>query len=278
MDITPYLYIPFITWVTAQAIKFFLALIRGDVDLRYLYASGGMPSVHSAVVTSLATWALIAGGLSNPLFGITAVFAAIVMYDSFGVRRSSGEQARTINNLIADLARTGGIKNAEDYRELREILGHKPLEVVVGSILGFVIACFFGYQRIGHYFDIFNYQLDSTQSKSILFAMIAIVIIAVVLYLLIRRRFAKNVVARKYNLYLLVTNLGISFLAACLAFLYYERIYYTYGLLGFVGIGLLWLAGIIYCVYNMQKAAKAKQTSEDKLRKDAWLKRAGKKK
>lgn len=278
MDITPYLYIPFITWATAQAIKFFLALIRGDVDLRYLYASGGMPSVHSAVVTSLATWALIAGGPSNPLFGITAVFAAIVMYDSFGVRRSSGEQARTINSLIADLARTGGLKNAQDYRELREILGHKPLEVIIGSILGFVIACLFGYQKIAPYFEVFNYQLTGMQSKLIMFGVAAFTVIAIAVYALIRKKLAKNVVARKYNLYLLATNLGIAFLTACLAFLYYEKVYYAYGLLGFAGIGLLWVAGLIFCIYNLQKAAKSKQKSEEEHRKDAWLKRAGKKK
>jgi acid phosphatase family membrane protein YuiD len=278
VDITPYLYIPFVTWAIAQAIKFTLALIRGDVDFKYLYASGGMPSVHSAVVTSLATWALIAGGPSNPFFGFAAVFAAIVMYDSFGVRRSAGEQARTLNKLISDLARNGGLKNADDYNELREILGHKPLEVIIGSILGFTIACMFGYQKIAPYFNVFNYDLNGMQAKAVMLGALVFIVIAVAVYLLIRRTIMNNIKARKYNLYLLGASVGAAILAAGLAFLYYENVVFMYGLLGFVFIKLLWLAAVIFCIYNLYKSIKAGKKSVDEHRRDTWLKKAGKKK
>jgi len=277
VNITPYLYVPFVTWAVTQAIKFILALIRGDVDFRYLYASGGMPSVHSAVVTSLATWALIAGGPTNPLFGFAAVFAAIVMYDSFGVRRSAGEQARTLNTLISDLARNGGLKNAEDYNELREILGHKPLEVIVGSILGFAIACMFGYQTILPYFNVFNYELSSMQAKAVMLGALAFVVVAFAVYVLIRKKYIKNIAVRKYNLYLLSANTIVAICVAGLGFLYYENIFYPYGLLGFVGIKIVWLAAIAFCIYKMYMGAKKGKKSVRETQREAWLKRAGKK-
>lgn len=277
MNITPYLYIPFITWAVTQAIKFSLALIRGDVDLRYLYASGGMPSVHSAVVTSLATWALIDGGPTNPLFGFAAVFAAIVMYDSFGVRRSAGEQARTLNSLISDLARNGGLKNAEDYNKLREILGHKPLEVIVGSVLGFSIACMFGWQKIAPYFRVFDYQLTSMQAKAVMIAAAVFLVVAVVVYALIRRKFIKKVEVRKYNLYLLTSNIVMALLVAAYGFLYYEKLSYPNGLLGFVIIKIGWLMAVAFCIYSMYKTSKASKKTERETRRESWLQRAGKK-
>lgn len=91
MAYNPYIIVPFATWAVAQISKFAIAAFRGRIDFRYLYASGGMPSVHSAVVCSLAMTALLVDGVGSHLFGFTAIFAAIVMYDSFGVRRSAGE-------------------------------------------------------------------------------------------------------------------------------------------------------------------------------------------
>ena len=99
--------------------------------------------MHSATVSSLATVALIVGGPESPLFGITGVFAAIVMYDSLGVRRSAGEQARTLNHLIDDLMQAGTIRSHTRYQHLREILGHRPLEVVIGAIMGVLLAAAF---------------------------------------------------------------------------------------------------------------------------------------
>ena len=98
-----YLYGPLILWFVAQLVKFSIHLARGRADVRYLFASGGMPSAHAAVVCSLATITLLDQGITSPLFGITAILAAIVMYDSFGVRRSSGDQARLLNRLVSDL-------------------------------------------------------------------------------------------------------------------------------------------------------------------------------
>src|SRR4051812_44369194 len=125
MVYNPYIVVPFATWAVAQVSKFTLAALRGRIDFRYLYASGGMPSVHSAVVCSLATTALLVDGANSHMFGFAAIFAAIVMYDSFGVRRSSGEQAAAINMLTETMDRNR-VKLAQPGLHLREILGHQP--------------------------------------------------------------------------------------------------------------------------------------------------------
>ena len=146
--ITPYLYVPLLAWVIAQGIKVSIEIIKGDADFKYLYASCGMTSAHSAVVCSLAGYTFYHQGISSPLFGVTAILAGIVMYDSFGVRRSSGEQAKTINRLIEEMTNNGTLRKPDDYNRLREILGHQPLEVIVGAILGGLVATLFSLDQL----------------------------------------------------------------------------------------------------------------------------------
>ena len=110
--LTPYLYVPIVAWILAQLIKTTIEVIKGDVDIKYLYASGGMPSAHSAVVVSLAGYTFYNQGANSPLFGVTAIIAGIVMYDSFGVRRSSGEQAKMLNKLITEMAISGKLNGS----------------------------------------------------------------------------------------------------------------------------------------------------------------------
>lgn len=151
IQVTPLLIIPFLVWVIAQGIKFSLALVRGEFDLRYLFASGGMPSVHSAVVCSLATVAFIEGGANSAIFGLAAVYAGIVMYDSFGVRRAAGEQAHALNTLLEELTDRGSIADRARYGKLREVLGHKPAEVMAGAVLGVAAAAAMEYNKVSPY-------------------------------------------------------------------------------------------------------------------------------
>jgi hypothetical protein len=99
------------------------------------------------VVCSLAVTAWLQEGGDSPIFGLTVILAAIVMYDSFGVRRSSGEQAVAINMLISSLEQ-GKIKMVQPTLKLREILGHQPSEVVVGAVLGIVLGGVFNYDKL----------------------------------------------------------------------------------------------------------------------------------
>jgi len=141
-----YIVVPLVVWAIAQFLKFTIAAFRGRVDFRYLYGSGGMPSVHAAVVTSLAVTALLVDGPNSAIFGLAAIFAAIVMYDSFGVRRSAGEQAVAINAILDSME-----KDRLDHprMRLREILGHKPLEVSVGAILGLLLGAVLNSDKLG---------------------------------------------------------------------------------------------------------------------------------
>ena len=117
------------TWFVAQLVKFLFTALKGRTDLKLFYQSGGMPSAHSATVVALAISLLVTEGYTSPLFGFAAVFAAIVIYDALGVRRSSGEQSVVINTLINTV---GNIK------PIKEVLGHTPREVGVGMGLGAV--------------------------------------------------------------------------------------------------------------------------------------------
>lgn len=139
MQLNPYIVIPLVAWFLAQWVKFSISAFKDDFNLRYLYASGGMPSVHSAVVTSLFVTTWLQQGSMSPLSGITAILAAIVIYDSLGVRRSTGEQAVVLNRLV-DSLEEHKISFNNNVTKVREVLGHKPKEVFWGIVLGAAVA------------------------------------------------------------------------------------------------------------------------------------------
>lgn len=128
-------------WFCAQAIKFIICLIaHKKIDFTLFFASGGMPSSHSASVCALAASVAKCEGASSPLFAVAAVFAFIVMYDASGVRRASGEHARVLNLLVQNIA------NMDEVgldKNLKELIGHTPLEVIAGACLGVFIVVIF---------------------------------------------------------------------------------------------------------------------------------------
>lgn len=122
-----------LAWALAQISKTLYECIRfRELKLSRLVSSGGMPSSHSALVTGLATSAGRVSGLSSPLFAVAVVLAAIVMYDAAGVRRAVSIQARILNQMIDDAFQ--GKPFAE--KRLRELIGHTPVQVLVGALLG----------------------------------------------------------------------------------------------------------------------------------------------
>ncbi len=126
-----------LAWVVAQLSKTIYELIRQrELRLSRLVSSGGMPSSHSALVTSLATATGRVMGLSSASFAITVVLASIVMYDAAGVRRAVSIQARILNQMIDEAFQ--GHPFAE--KRLRELIGHTPIQVFVGGLLGIGIA------------------------------------------------------------------------------------------------------------------------------------------
>ena len=105
--------------------------------------TGGMPSSHSAMVSALATGVALTEGLGSPLFAVASTFALIVMYDATGVRHSSGQQARLINELVSELRDV--VRQSFAPKPLRVLLGHTYLEVLVGTLIG-VLAAFLAFR------------------------------------------------------------------------------------------------------------------------------------
>src|SRR5579883_143278 len=127
----------FLAWAIAQVSKTIYELFRQrKLNLNRLVSSGGMPSSHSALVTGLATATGRVTGVASASFAITIVLASIVMYDAAGVRRAVSIQARILNQMIDEAFQ--GKPFAE--KRLRELIGHTPLQVIVGGLLGIGVA------------------------------------------------------------------------------------------------------------------------------------------
>jgi acid phosphatase family membrane protein YuiD len=118
----------------AQALKLVIEFAQHQkLNLRVLFETGGMPSAHSALVAALATGVGQTVGWASPEFAIAVVFAFIVMYDAAGVRQAAGKQARVLNQIMDEFFQ--GSHHFSEER-LKELLGHTPFQVIVGSVLG----------------------------------------------------------------------------------------------------------------------------------------------
>lgn len=128
----------FLSWILAQVIKTAITAIqtRSFVPER-LFGAGGMPSAHSAMVCALTMCVAHKCGLASPEFAITICFAAVVIYDAMGVRRAAGEHAKVINRMV-DIMEKEGSEITE--KDLKEYLGHTPIEVLAGILLGIVVS------------------------------------------------------------------------------------------------------------------------------------------
>ena len=127
----------FFGWVIAQTLKVILGVLNEKrFNFKWFVGTGGMPSSHAALVAALTTAIALRDGIGSPLFAATLVFAIIVVFDAQGVRRSSGQQAETLNKILDDIYWKKKVK--ED--RMKEFLGHTPVEVIVGAVLGVVIA------------------------------------------------------------------------------------------------------------------------------------------
>ena len=129
----------FIAWFSAQFYKVISSvLMEGQINIRRLWDTGGMPSSHSATVTSLATCVGLIEGWGSSEFAMAAIFASVVMYDAAGIRRAAGKQAGVLNKIIERL--THKIEEKIHDERLKELLGHTPFEVMIGASLGVLVG------------------------------------------------------------------------------------------------------------------------------------------
>jgi uncharacterized protein len=126
-----------LAWAIAQVLKVGLTSARERrLNLRVLAETGGMPSSHAAIVMGLTAAIGRLNGVSSATFAIALIFSIVVMYDAQGVRRAAGRQAAVLNRLVEDMV---SLRPFQEDR-LRELLGHTPVEVLVGAALGVVVG------------------------------------------------------------------------------------------------------------------------------------------
>lgn len=131
-----YIVIPLVCAIVSQVIKFIIESFKNsEIDLeRLLDGAGGMPSSHSALVASLTTVLALNEGITSPVFAVSLIFAFVVIYDAMGVRYETGKQAVIINQL------TKKMNFKKQFQQLKEKVGHKPIEVLFGTLLGIGLA------------------------------------------------------------------------------------------------------------------------------------------
>lgn len=131
------IYVPILLWFFVQAFKVVTELIKNKkLNIKRIVGAGGMPSSHSAIVCSLAVLIGREYGFGSGNFAIALIMAFVVMYDAAGVRRAAGKQARILNKILENPNLTTG----EVQEKLVEFLGHTPIQVFVGAILGVIVG------------------------------------------------------------------------------------------------------------------------------------------
>ena len=129
--------IAFITWIVNQSLKLMVFYITEKKwDMRRFVGAGGMPSTHSALSVCVAITIGVKEGWDSPLFALAIVIAFIIMADAAGVRRETGEQAKVLNKIILEFFEERKIRD----KNLKELVGHTPFEVIVGAFIGVVAA------------------------------------------------------------------------------------------------------------------------------------------
>lgn len=127
-------------WAIAQTIKVILGVIvERRFNFRWFIGTGGMPSSHAAGVCALATLCGLCVGFQSIIFALATVFAMVTMFDAQGVRRATGQQAEVLNKILDDIYWKGNV----EVKRLKELVGHTPIQVFVGAIIGILLAIIF---------------------------------------------------------------------------------------------------------------------------------------
>ena len=135
-----YLIVPFVNWFCVQTFKVLWELATTKkFNFKRIIGAGGMPSSHTAIVVSITTMVGRSQGINSVIFAVSLIFSLVVMYDACGVRRQAGKQARILNDIV----NTPGLSTVQVREKLVEALGHTPLQVIIGAIVGFTAGMLF---------------------------------------------------------------------------------------------------------------------------------------
>lgn len=135
-----YLIVPFVTWFCVQTFKVLWELATTKkFNFKRIIGAGGMPSSHTAIVVSITTMVGRSQGINSVIFAVSLIFSLVVMYDACGVRRQAGKQARILNDIV----NTPVLSTVQVREKLVEALGHTPLQVIIGAIVGFTAGMLF---------------------------------------------------------------------------------------------------------------------------------------
>ena len=135
-----YIYVPIILWFGIQLFKLIYDLVTTKkFNFKRIMGAGGMPSSHSAIVMAITVMIGREVGFDGWEFAVSLVFSCVVMYDAAGVRRAAGKQATLLNKIIS----TPGLTGVQVQEKLVEVLGHTPLQVLVGAIIGIIVGSIF---------------------------------------------------------------------------------------------------------------------------------------
>ena len=133
-----------VAWAIAQGAKAILyTIVNREFKFERLVGSGGMPSSHAATVCAMSTAVALQFGLASFEFAISFVLTSVVLHDARGVRQEAGKQAVTITAIIDHLIKEGTIIELPEW-ELKELIGHTPLQVLIGSIVGIGVGFWLG--------------------------------------------------------------------------------------------------------------------------------------
>ena len=145
LNLNPILTVALLAWFVAQALKTLINFILlGKFQLERMWGDGGMPSAHSATVCAMVIATARSEGFGSAIFAVAAVVAIITMHDAMGVRRETGEQAKVLNKMIEQWIDVTE-KNAPFLQNmhLKEMVGHTPLQVLAGFVVGCVVGALY---------------------------------------------------------------------------------------------------------------------------------------
>ena len=134
-----------VSWTCAQCLKLIIyRIVNKKFDFERLFGDGGMPSSHSATVTSVALMTGLVAGFGSPVFGVAFILAVVVMHDASGVRLETGKQAKVINELIK-IFEDLGKSSISPEDKLKEFVGHTHIQVFAGFCLGIIVTLIYFY-------------------------------------------------------------------------------------------------------------------------------------